>query len=68
MNTKPHWWRALSSEERSELERLDREIKLQEAKNDTSIGGQRKLIFLKYQRKVIQNRSTIRSKRATASA
>lgn len=62
-SSRPGWREVLSSEERDEIKRLDREIKAQEAKGDDSVAGQRKLIFLKYQRKVIQNRVSVRARR-----
>ena len=63
-----NWKRALNREERGELKQLDRDIELMEAKDDSRLDARRKLAFLKYQRKVIQNRSTIRAKRAMADA
>jgi hypothetical protein len=68
MTTERRNWRdALNPQERSELRALDRQIKLQEQVAELrsrSIQAQRQLVYLKYQRQVIQNRVTQRARRS----
>ena len=67
MTTERRNWRdALNPQERSALRALDRQIKLQEQvaeQRSRSIQAQRELVYLKYQRQVIQNRVTQRARR-----
>jgi hypothetical protein len=62
-----NWREALNPQERSALRALDRQIKLQEEVAELrsrSIQAQRELVFLRYQRQVIQNRVTQRARRS----
>lgn len=62
-----NWREALNPQERSALRALDRQIKLQEQVAELRSGSirvQRELVYLRYQRQVIQNRVTQRAKRS----
>lgn len=61
------WRNALSSEERSKIRELERRIKEQEEiaeMRSRNVQAQRELVYLKYQRQVIQNRVTQRARRS----
>lgn len=68
MSTERRNWReALNPQERSALRALDRQIKLQEQVAETrsrSVQAQRELVYLKYQRQVIQNKASQRARRS----
>ena len=67
MQGKPDWRDALNPQEKSELRELDRKIKQQQkvTKKIGTVHQHSKLIVLKYQRKVIQNRVTVRARRSS---
>ena len=61
MSKRTEWRDALSPAERSELRELDRQIKI--AADPTTKREKKDLVFLKHQRKIIQNRVTVRARR-----
>ena len=68
---KPDWTKALKPQERSKLKELDKRIRLQEEVAELTSGSVRELkelVYLKYQRKVIQNTATIRARRSLETA
>ena len=69
MTARTGWKEALNPQERSELRELDKKIKLQEAVAGAKrVSEQRKLVYLKHQRKLLQNRVTIRNRRSSVRA
>jgi hypothetical protein len=65
MSDRRNWKKTLSPQERTELKELERKIKLQEAlaAERQSIREQERLIVLKYHRKMLQNRVSVRTRR-----
>ena len=65
MSDRRNWKKTLSPLERTELKELERKIKLQEelAAERRSIREREKLIVLKYHRKMLQNRVSVRTRR-----
>jgi hypothetical protein len=66
MSSRRNWKKSLSPQERVELKELDRRIKLQQglAQERQNIREREKLIVLKYHRKMLQNRVSVRARRS----
>jgi hypothetical protein len=60
------WRKSLTPQERVELKEFDRKIKRQQRLAEQDIREREKLIVLKYRRKMLQNRATVRARRLEA--